>query len=342
MKTSWMIFCLCATCLTGMAALPTSRVSPPAQPRTSAPAPAYRIPNQEQARDIAETMYNTWRLSMLNSDYQAWKSATSFSRQAKVHNLVVSERRPFPAAIFGRQATPPALGNLRYVGALGGPQGNTLAATYYGKIDLGLGGEPTDNALVLLFVEEGGKWRYDQSRFFNLAHLPQVRERLARGDASVLKEQDGFHAYDAPPATPPLCAAPQLIGKVFVDAPDRRIDMTINGISHHVFEDCRLAEVVSGGLRRGKNTIAYTIRPLSDRAAKQPMAVGLFVMPETKGNHPATCFEHIADAGDNPQGGSFTFTVSDEMIRAMNPAAHAQKPAPFRPVPLKNKPSEGK
>ncbi len=339
MKLFWTLFGLCAACLSGAAAESPSGAAAPQRPER--PAAAIRVPDQQQARDIAETMYNTWRISMLNKDFQAWKSATSLSRQAKVHNLVVSEKKPYPAAIFGPQAAPPSLGNLRYVGSIGGPTGKTLAATYFGKVDLGVDGEPTDNALVLLFVEDNGKWRYDQSRFFNLGHLPKVRERLARGDFSVLKEQDGFHAYETPPAIPPLCGAPQLIGKVFVDAPGRRVEMTVNGISTHVFEDCRLAEVVSGGLKRGRNTVSYTIKPLSKTADKQPLAIGLFVMPETKGNQPATCFEHIAAPGDNPQGGSYTFTVSDDMIRAMNPTLNMPKPAPFRPVPLKTRP-EGK
>ena len=340
MKLLWMLFGLCAASLTGTAAEPPARAS--ASPTPARPAPAVRVPDQQQARDIAETMYNTWRISMLNKDFQAWKSSTGLARQAKVHNLVVSEKKPFPAAIFEAQATPPSLANLHFVGALGGPTGKTLAATYFGKVDLGVGGQPSDNALVLLFVDDNGKWRYDQSRFFNLGHLPKVRERLARGDASVLKEQDGFHAYAALPAIPPLCGAPQLIGKIFVDAPGRRVEMTVNGISTHVFEDCRLAEVVSGGLKRGRNTVAYTVAPLSAEANKQPFAIGIFVMPETKGNQPATCFEHIAAVGDNPQGGTYTFTISDDMIRAMNPALKTPKPVPFHPIPLKRKPEKSR
>lgn len=86
---------------------------------------------------------------------------------------------------------PPALAPLMYVGSV--VNGPTAAATYYGKVDLGLGQEPTDsNALVLLFTHENGKWKYDQARFFNLTRLPAVKERLKRGDASVLMEQDGF------------------------------------------------------------------------------------------------------------------------------------------------------
>ena len=97
---------------------------------------------------------------------------------------------------------PPALAPLMYVGSV--VNGPTAAATYYGKVDLGLGQEPTDsNALVLLFTHENGKWKYDQARFFNLTRLPAVKERLKRGDASVLMEQDGFQPLGKIPAVPP-------------------------------------------------------------------------------------------------------------------------------------------
>ncbi|MCD8070207.1 MAG: hypothetical protein LUE08_02325 [Akkermansiaceae bacterium] len=299
--------------------------------------PVLRVPDQEKARETVETVYSTWRQSMINHNYQAWKETTSESRQVRVRNLAVSEKREFPRSLFEQQPIPPSLVQLKYVGALGGPSGGTLAATYYGRVDMGLGDGGGRNALVLLFVHERGKWRYDQQRLFNLSHLPQVKERLARGDFSVLKEQDGFHPYPSSPPVPPLCRAPQLIGKVFVDAPGRRVTMTINGVSRHEFEDCRMAETISGGLLRGRNTITYSIDSLNGKNTGNPLGIGLFVMPETVGNQPAVCFEHVCDEKDAPQGGSFTFTVSEDMIRSMNPRSGVAKPAPFRPVPLKTK-----
>lgn len=105
-----------------------------------------------------------------------------------------------------------------YVGSV--VNGPTAAATYYGKVDLGLGQEPTDsNALVLLFTHENGKWKYDQARFFNLTRLPAVKERLKRGDASVLMEQDGFQPLGKIPAVPPVCPPPKYIAKFWWTAP---------------------------------------------------------------------------------------------------------------------------
>lgn len=296
--------------------------------------PVFHTPDQEQAKIIADTIYNTWRVAMIRGNEQAWRSSTTLSRQNRIRNLIVSQRGRFPHDFFRMQQEPPNLANFKFVGALAGPDKRTLAATYLGRVQLG-DGQAEDNAIVLEFVHEYGKWKFDQSRFFNLKQLPKVKQRLAAKDLSVLKEQDGFHPYLTAPTVPPACPAPQLIGKVFVDAPGRSIEMNINGISAHEFADERRADVISGGLRRGKNTISYTIE--TDSKKTQPMAIGLFVMPETEGNRPACVFEHITDSGDAAKGGSFSFYISNDMIAAMNPAYKGNKPTPYRPVPLKTK-----
>lgn len=311
----------------------------PAQQSDAAPAqpaPKFNVPNQQQARTIADTIYNTWRVAMMSGNENAWRNITTQSRRVKVRNLIVSQKGKFPQDIFRDQPAPPALENFAYVGALAGPTNRTLAATYLGKVQLGEKGKSEMNALVLEFVHEGGKWRYDQSRFFNLGRLPQVEKRLRAGDLSVLQEQDGFHPYTSIPEVPPACSYPQLIGKVFVDAQGREIDMRINGISLHQFADERRADVISGGLKRGLNTITYTIRTTNEKQ-KHDMAIGLFVMPETPGNKAVCVFDHILDSGDAAQGGTFSFTVSNEMIASMNPGFSGEKPQPFHAVPLKPK-----
>lgn len=99
------------------------------------------------------------------------------------------------------------------------------------------------------------------------------------------------------------------------------------------------ADVISGGLKRGRNTISYTIR---DREGlKRPgMGIGIFVMPETPGNTPVCVFDHFLDASDTANGGSFTFTIENAHIASMNPKFKGEKPAPYHAVPLKAKPKK--
>ena len=323
MRAIFSLCCVLAACLLG------------GELAAAAPQARFGMPDQQVARDTAERVYNTWRLGMMRGDESAWSSATTRSRQVKVRNLLVSQKGNFPVDFFRNQPEPPSLEKFRYIGCITGCNNRTLAVTYVGKVQLGED-KANDTAFVLLLVFEDGKWKFDQSRMFNLARLPKVKERLQKGDLSVLQEQDGFHPYDAAPAVPQACPAPQLIGKVFVDAPGRTIDMKINGISVHQFEDERRADVISGGLRRGKNTISYTITT-NDKLEHPAMAIGLFVMPETPGNRPVCVFDHILDATGTAKGGEFTFTISNEFIASMNPRFAGKAPEPFHAVPLKKK-----
>ncbi len=323
------------------AALEAAMKQRAAQQQQAAPATpdSFGTPDQQKAREMADMVYNTWRIGMMRGNEQAWRSATSASRQVKVKNLITSQRGEFPRDFFNNQPEPPRLENFRYVGAITGCNGRTLAATYIGNLQLG-DGKPAENTFVLEFVFENGRWKLDQTRFFNLSHLPEERRRLHAGDLSLLREQDGFQPYTSIPRIPVACRAPELIGKVFVDCPGRTIRMSINGVSEHEFGDERRADVISGGLKRGQNTITYTI----DTTEGQPhpsMAIGLFVMPETPGNHPVCVFDHILDAQDAATGGSVTFTISNEHIASMNPKFTGQAPQPHHAVPLKAKP-EGK
>lgn len=307
------------------------------QPLSAAPQTSFSMPDQKVARDIVESVYSTWRIGMMRANESAWRSATSKSRQMKVRNLIVSQKGNFPRDFFRNQPEPPGLENFQYIGTLASANKQSLAATYLGNVQLG-DAKADENAFVLLFVQEDGKWKFDQSRMFNLARLPEVKARLHKGDLSVLSEQDGFHPYAEVPALPAACPRPQLIGKVFVDAPGRSIHMQINGISLHEFADERRADVISGGLRRGKNTISYTIS--TDKKLPHPtMAIGLFVMPETPGNHPVCVFDHILDATDEAKGGEFTFEIRNENIASMSPRYIGAPPQPFHAVPLKKKPA---
>lgn len=146
------------------------------------PASAAPRPGDAKLRDDLDVAYNTWRLHLLRGNYDGWRATTSAYRQVKVRNLAVSEKRPFPASLFRQPMAPPALAPLMYVGSV--VNGPTAAATYYGKVDLGLGQEPTDsNALVLLFTHETANGNMTRRAFqphppARRQRTPQTRRRL--------------------------------------------------------------------------------------------------------------------------------------------------------------------
>lgn len=285
---------------------------------------AQPAPGDAKLRDDLDVAYNTWRLHMIRGNYDGWRASTSAYRQVRVRNLAVSEKRPFPASLFGQHMAPPALGSLIYVGSV--VNGPTAAATYYGKIDLGLGQEPSDsNALVLLFTNERGKWKYDQARFFNLSRLPAVKDRLKRGDATVLMEQDGFQPLGSIPPIPQICPSVKYIAKILVDCPGRTVKANVNGISDHEFDNTRQAEIISGGLRDGANSITLNFSD-SPNGQKGAVLAEVYIMPEIQGNLPARAYTYFVPPDKQPQNGTVIINVTPELISTMDP--HKKAPAP--------------
>ena len=141
---------------------------------------------QDSLRPTLETTYSAWREAMIRRDPAAWQRVTAEHRRVEVRNRIVSEKQPFPATVFNLPAPPPSLQGLAFLEAK--KNGTTAKASYFGKIDFGVGGEPTDNLLVLSFVQGSGGWLYDRADFVNLAALPAVRRELAEGNLKYLKE----------------------------------------------------------------------------------------------------------------------------------------------------------
>lgn len=287
-----------------------------------APSQAAAVPAQSEL----EAIYYTWRQSMMRADYALWRSTTAMFRQRTVRNQAVSEKKPFPKALFTLEMQPPALTGLKFVGIK--TAGDTAAATYYGKVDFGVGGSPSDNAFVLLFVRENGSWKYDTARYFNLSKLPEVRRRLARGDTKILEEQDGFKPLGKTPFVPPLCPQPKFIAKLYIDCPGRKVVANVNNVSFHTFENTREAVLVSGGLKGGMNTINYQIEDMPD-VPKGHFVISVFIMPEVPGNIPGKAFQYYTKATEVPTGGDFMMNVDLNLLKTMK--APEPAPAPKKP-----------
>lgn len=269
-------------------------------------------------RSLLEAKYLTWRKALITGDFDLWKKTTAKFRQFSVRNLAVSEKKPFPSSLFHLPMRPPLLTGLKFIGIK--MKGPTVAATYYGKVDFGLadGKKPTDNAYVLLFVRENGEWQYDTARFFNLSQLAEVRQKLEKGDKTVLDEHDGFQPLGSIPPTPPLCPKPKYITKIFVDCPGRKVVAKVNNVSTHVFEDTRDAVIVSGGLQDGTNVLNYTVSEIPD-AKKGHFTIALYIMPEIPGHFPGKAYYFHLNEDQRPINGGTTITVTKEILEGMKP-----------------------
>lgn len=266
----------------------------------------------ESLRPALESSYNAWRDAMMRRDARGWQQATAEHRRIEVKNRIMAEKRAFPAAVFDVPAPPPALTGLKFLEAK--QNGATAKASYFGKIDFGVGGEPTDNLLVLSFVHGGGAWLYDRADYVNLAALPEVRKELADGDLKYLKETPEAQASGVVPPTPIEVRPAKYIAKVYVFCPGREVRVQVNKISHHRFANAKEAEVVIGGALDGTNEVQFTTKKLDGGTGKEVLTIRVYLMSEIEGVQPIKAYEYQIAAGENPKPfGSGNFTLDAAM-----------------------------
>jgi len=253
---------------------------------------------QENLRPTLETTYSAWREAMIRRDPAAWQRVTAEHRRVEVRNRIVSEKQPFPATVFNLPAPPPSLQGLTFLEAK--KNGATAKASYFGKIDFGVGGEPTDNLLVLSFVQSSGSWLYDRADFVNLAALPAVRKELAKGNLKYLKETPEAQPSGEVPPTPISAQPAKYVAKVYVFCPGREIQVQINKISRHRFANAKEAEVVIGGAVDGPNEVQFTVKKLEGGTGKEVMTIRVYLMSELAGEKPVKAFEYQIAAGEKP------------------------------------------
>jgi hypothetical protein len=247
-----------------------------------------------------ENVYGVWRNSMIQRDYPGWTKITAAHRQVIVQNRLNSERRVFPKAIFEVPAAPPALSTLKNVQSTF--NGRTAKFLYFGKIDFGVGGDPTDNLLVVDFVQETTGWKYDKSEFVSLAALPDVRTELQAGNLNYIEKTPEFAPSGVVPPMPMAVPVAKYISKVYVFCPGRSVDVTVNKISHHRFGNAKEAELIMGGVRDGDNEISYSIKGLPGGNGKEALTIRVYVFSQIEGVQPIKAFEYLVQEGGTLQG----------------------------------------
>lgn len=272
---------------------------------------------QQDLRGPLESSYNAWRESIVRKDAAAWQRTTAPHRRTEVKNRIVSEKRAFPAAVFDLPAPPPSIQNLKFLEAK--QNGQTAKASYFGKIDFGIGGSPTENLIVLSFVKGGGAWLYDRADFVNLAALPEVRKELAAGDLKYLKETPEAQPSGVVPTTPLEARPAKYIAKVYVFCPGREVQVQVNKISRHRFANAKEAEVVIGGALDGLNEVQFSTRKLEGGTGKEALTIRVYLMSETAGVKPIKAFEYLVkeDAPAKPFG-TESFVVDAATVEKLN------------------------
>ncbi len=159
-------------------------------------------------------------------------------------------------------------------------------------MDFGVGGQPTDNLLVLSFVRGAGGWLYDRADFVNLTALPEVRAEIAGGDLSYLEGVPEAQPTGVVPPVPIAANRAGTIAKVYVFCPGREVQVQINKISRHRFANTQEAEVIISGAKLGANEVQYSIKPLEGGTGQEALTIRVYLMSEVEGQKPVKAFEY--------------------------------------------------
>jgi len=257
-------------------------------------------------------VYTGWRNAVIRKDIPAWKRYTSSNRLTAIKNRLLSERRQFPQAFFNLPASPPDLSTLKALRVR--VKGPTVKAVYFGKVDFGIGGKPTDNLLTISYNQEPGGWKYDGSEFINLSALPEIRKKIQKGDYDYV-DQPAFQPDGKIAKAPIALTGPaQYIAKAYVFCPGREVKLLVNKISPHTFQNTKEAEIVLGGARDGNNEVQFTVKDIPGGDPKAPMTLRIYLMSQIQGVQPVKAFEYQVTEGTAPaKSGVRRFQVTPAM-----------------------------
>lgn len=257
-----------------------------------------------------QDVYLYWRDASVAKNFNRWSQITASHRKLAIQNRILSEKGRFPADIFRVPIAPPGLDNLKLLRAR--VRGVTAKLVFFGKVDFGVGGDPSDNLYVLSFVHEGRGWKYDTAEFINLSALKDVRSQLKSGKLDYV-DGEAFMPDGKRPPQPVVVKRAKYIAKVYTYCPGREVKVTVNKISNHRFQDTQQSEVVIGGAFDGRNEIRYSIKDLPDYKGDDAMTLRVYIFSQLDGVMPVKVFQYQTVKGEKPQqSGVEAFNISPE------------------------------
>ena len=208
-----------------------------------------------------EKVYSTWRTALASHDTASWLRSTASYRQAVTRNMIVSQKQPFPDALFALPLHPPDTAALHLVKTE--VIGATAHLIYFGKVDLGIAesGEIPENLLVLKYIKDGGTWKFDTTQIINLAGSPDIRSQIKNAGTSAALNDPGLSPSGIVPATPPMCRAPDKIAVLQTSSQGYSTNVKINNYDIATVTDNAEQHLIIGGLNNGENPLKLTIKP---------------------------------------------------------------------------------
>lgn len=265
--------------------------------------------------NLAKT-YDAWRTAVINRNVRSWQTHTAPHRQMEIRNRIVSEKEAISCHGFPPSFTASFDPRLE-VSQRQAKRANHQIGVFW-ESGLWIGGQPTDNLLVLSFIRGNGTWLYDKADFVNLTALPEVKKELAAGNLKYLEETADAQPNGVVPKTPLAARPAKYIAKLYVFCPGREVEVRVNKFSHHRFANAQEAEVVIGGARDGANEVQFRVEPLEGGLGTEAFTVRVYLMSEIRGVKPVKVYEYLVQEEGKVKGlVSETFRVDADDIRKL-------------------------
>lgn len=221
-----------------------------------------RSAEESNVRRELDHAYTSWREAIISRDISAWQQTTASYRQLLTRNLIVSQKQPFPEAMFALPIKPPETTTLRFLKSE--VKGDTAHLIYFGKVDVGLvdAAEIPECILILKFVKESAGWKFDTTRMVNLANAPEVKSTLQTGGSAPFLSEPVFNPSGIVPATAKPCPQPDRIGVLRVVSFGYEARASVNGFEVASVQNNAEEHIIIGGLNNGENPLTLNVKSL--------------------------------------------------------------------------------
>lgn len=228
--------------------------------------PQLRSADETNLRRELDRAYSSWREAIISHNISAWQQTTATYRQLLTRNLIVSQKQPFPDAMFALPIRPPETNTLRFIKSA--VKNDTAHLVYFGKVDVGLvdSSEIPECILILKLVKESTGWKFDTTRIVNLTNAPEVLAALQTGGSSPFLNEPVFNPSGVIPATAKPCPQPDRVGVLRVVSFGYETQASVNGFEVASVQDNAEEHIIIGGLKNGENPLTLTIKqtPIPD------------------------------------------------------------------------------
>lgn len=272
-----------------------------------------------ELRRSLDRIYTEWRSALLARNLQAWQTCTTTYRQVLTRNLIISQKLRYPDAVFELPVVPPDLLKLKLIEVeANGPTAHLL---YFGKIDLGIGmgdaKEIPNNLIVLKFFKEDTGWKFDSTKFINLADNPDMREACERGNPEFVKHPP-FNPPGVVPTVPKPCKEPQRVAALRVQAIGYEVTASVNGYDGTPVIDNAEQQLIIGGLNLGDNSLKLRIKALPvPEGEERYLEVEAVLLPDSDKQPTVRVYDWVPKESPVPEAVTLTVSLNNYTLKGI-------------------------